>query len=282
MKELLRTEKCLKKGLNNMAEQGEKIISYALKQVGKGYQSFGLADEWCARFVWKAAEACGFLGKYYSQTDGAGTQPRLSVPKGYGKFYIADGKYKPQKGDCVLYRYSADSNYSDIYHSDHIGFVTSNNDSNDFTTVEGNTNGANYATSSVNTFNRKINQANVHGFYVPKFNLLNEDDTKVADLTEITKGDKGNFVLAYKSLLIQAYMFGLIRTKVDESNSFGDGTYTATKEVQKLYNLVVDGIAGVKTIATLRNAVNNKIETAKKGHNALIDDLIKTLTESKV
>ena len=267
-----------------MAEQGEKIISYALKQVGKNYQSFGLADEWCARFVWKCAETCGYLNKYYSQTDGAGTQPRLSVPKGYGKFYIADGSYKPQKGDCVLYRYSADSNYSDIYHSDHIGFVTSSNNSNDFTTVEGNTNGSNYATTTVNTFTRRINQASVHGFYVPNFNLSNsgKEEEKKTEVQEITKGDSGNFVLAYKSLLMQAYMFGLVKSRVDETDKFGDGTLEATKEFQNLYKLDVDGIAGVKTITTLRNAVNNKIASAQRGHNALIDDLTKRLNDMKV
>ena len=266
-----------------MSEQGNKIIDYALKQVGKNYTSFGLSDEWCARFVWKCAEACGYLNKYYSQTDGAGTQPRLSVPKGYGKFYIADGSYKPQKGDCVLYRYSADNNYNDIYHSDHIGFVTSNNNSNMFTTVEGNTSGSNYSTTKVNTFTRYINQANVHGFYVPKFNLPENSKLEgVEKMTEITKGDSGNFVLAYKALLMQAAMFGLIKSTIDESNGFGDGTYNATKEIQKLYGLVVDGIAGVKTITALRNAVNNKIKLAMKGHNALIDDLSKRLNEMKV
>ena len=261
-----------------MSEQGNKIVSYALAQVGKDYSSFGLADEWCARFIWRTAEACGFLNKYYSQTDGAGTQPRLSVPKGYGKFYLATGEYKPQKGDCVLYRYSADSNYSDIYHSDHIGFVTTSNNSNQFGTVEGNTNGTNYANTRVNTFTRYINSAEVHGFYVPNFNL----EEKKADMSEISKGDKGNFVLAYKSLLIQAYLFGLIQTQVDDSNSFGEGTSNATKEVQKLYGLVVDGIAGVKTITALRNGINNKIQVSKEGHNKLIDSLIDKLEELKV
>ena len=269
-----------------MSEQGNKIVKYALQQVGKSYQSFGLADEWCARFVWKCAEACGYLNKYYSQTDGAGTQPRMSVPAGYGKFYIADGNYKPQKGDCVLYRYSADSQYSDIYHSDHIGFVTSSNNSNMFTTVEGNTNGSNYSTTKVNTFTRYINQASVHGFYVPNFNLSSTDkkgeETTTPDMKEITKGDSGNFVLAYKSLLMQAEMFGLVKSKVDETDKFGDGTYKATIEFQKLYNLEVDGIAGKETIGALKSAVNNKIATAKKGHNALIDDLTKQLEAMKV
>lgn len=268
-----------------MSEQGNKIVEYALKQLGKGYQSFGLADEWCARFVWKCAFTCGYLNKYYSQTDGAGTQPRLSVPAGYGKFFLADGSYKPQKGDCVLYRYSADSQYSDIYHSDHIGFVTSSNNSNMFTTVEGNTNGSNYSTTKVNTFTRYINQASVHGFYVPNFNLPDDkksEEKPTADMNEITKGDSGNFVLAYKSLLRQAEMLGLIKIKVDESDSFGSGTYNATIEFQKLYKLEVDGIAGINTITTLRDAVTNKIKVCQNGHNALIDDLVKKLNEMKV
>ena len=96
------------------------------------------------------------------------------------------------------------------------------------------------------------------------------------------KGDKSDGVLAYKSLLMQAKAFNLIKSSVDTSNSFGTGTYNATVEIQKLYKLEVDGIAGNKTITALRNAVNNKIEVAMKGHNALIDDLAKKLNELKV
>lgn len=96
------------------------------------------------------------------------------------------------------------------------------------------------------------------------------------------KGDKNDGVLAYKSLLMQAKAFNLIKSSVDTTNSFGTGTYNATVEIQKLYKLDVDGIAGNKTITALRNAVNNKIEVAMKGHNALIDDLTKKLNELKV
>ena len=85
------------------------------------------------------------------------------------------------------------------------------------------------------------------------------------------KGNKGDGVLAYKSLLIQAQLLGLITTKVDESNGFGSGTSKATLEVQKKYKLEQDGIAGVKTITALRNAINAKIKDIK---NSVINNTI--------
>ena len=101
-------------------------------------------------------------------------------------------------------------------------------------------------------------------------------------MNNLCKGDVGDSVLAYKTLLTQANMFGIIQNKVDNTNGFGTGTEKATLEFQKLYKLEEDGIAGVKTITALKEAVNNKIETAIKGHNALIDDLSKKLNEMKV
>ncbi len=89
-----------------------------------------------------------------------------------------------------------------------------------------------------------------------------------------SKGESSDGVLAYKSLLIIANALGLITSKVDNSNGFGDGTYKATVEVQKKYKLEVDGIAGVKTITALRNAVNKELSDVKK---AVINSTIEYL-----
>ncbi|MEE1057140.1 MAG: N-acetylmuramoyl-L-alanine amidase [Acutalibacteraceae bacterium] len=93
-----------------------------------------------------------------------------------------------------------------------------------------------------------------------------------------SKGESSDGVLAYKSLLIIANALGLITSKVDNSNGFGDGTYKATVEVQKKYKLEVDGIAGVKTITALRNAVNKELSDVKKAViNSTIDYLKKEI-----
>lgn len=89
-----------------------------------------------------------------------------------------------------------------------------------------------------------------------------------------SKGESSDGVLAYKSLLIIANVFGLITSKVDNSNGFGDGTYKATVEVQKKYKLEVDGIAGVKTITALRNAINTELSDVKR---AVINSTIEYL-----
>ena len=88
------------------------------------------------------------------------------------------------------------------------------------------------------------------------------------------KGDASDGVLAYKSLLIYAYALGLINTKVDDTNGFGEGTYKATIELQKKYKLEVDGIAGKNTITALRNALRNELKNVK---NSVITNTINYL-----
>lgn len=104
--------------------------------------------------------------------------------------------------------------------------------------------------------------------------IKNENTESEATDMNFSKGESSDGVLAYKSLLIIANTLGLITSKVDNSNGFGDGTYKATVEVQKKYKLEVDGIAGVKTITALRNAVNKELSDVK---NAVINSTINYL-----
>lgn len=85
------------------------------------------------------------------------------------------------------------------------------------------------------------------------------------------KGDKNEFVLAYKSLIMQAKALGLITQSVNADNVFGDGTLKATKQVQKKYKLEVDSIAGAKTITALRNAINKELSKKLKAASATTD-----------
>ncbi|RGF40173.1 hypothetical protein DW050_06925 [Ruminococcus sp. AF42-10] len=78
-------------------------------------------------------------------------------------------------------------------------------------------------------------------------------------------------ILAFKKQLITLYNMGIIKTKVDNSNGFGDGTLKAVKEVQKVAGLIVDGIVGEKTVNAVYHLINdgirakdNKIANAKK------------------
>ena len=206
---------------------------------------------WCAVFISWLFNQVGGIDKYVVKTDGAGTVARYSDGK-YGKWYEPN-QITPREGDIVMFRWGG--TYTEKYHSDHLGYVYAVDDTYIYT-VEGNTGSNDSDTTTTESEEEKMNN--------------------------FCKGDKGDGVLAYKSLLIQARKFGLIKQSVAEDNIFGDGTYKATLEVQKLYKLEVDGIAGVKTITALRNAVNNKIEVAMQGHNAIVDDLSKKLSAMKV
>ena len=63
----------------------------------------------------------------------------------------------------------------------------------------------------------------------------------------------------------------IIKTKVDNSAGFGNGTLRAVKEAQKAGKVTVDGIVGEKTINAIYHLINdgirakdNKISNAKK------------------
>ena len=78
-------------------------------------------------------------------------------------------------------------------------------------------------------------------------------------------------ILAFKKQLITLYNMGVIKTKVDNSNGFGDGTLKAVKEAQKAGNITVSGVVDEKTINVIYHLINDcnwskdkKIANAKK------------------
>lgn len=84
-------------------------------------------------------------------------------------------------------------------------------------------------------------------------------------------GAHNTATLAFKKQLITLYNMGIIKTKVDNSNGFGNGTLKAVKEAQKAGKVTVDGIVGEKTINAIYHLINNcnwakdkKIANAKK------------------
>lgn len=277
----------------------EKIIKLAESQLGNratkyrtwfyGYDAEDVA--WCAIFVsWIFANANIPMIK----TDGAGCFAREGNGK-YGQWLeseYSDNSTKPQKGDIITFVWNYSGRYysQDKYYSDHVGIVYAVDEKCVYT-IEGNSGGSN-DTSSVKKRMYSRKDGCINGYFRPFYtdgtnNTTNDKNSEKSGqekrkMNNLCKGDVGDCVLAYKTLLTQANMFGIIKNRVDNTNGFGTGTEKATLEFQKLYKLEEDGIAGVKTITALKEAVNNKIETAMKGHNALIDDLAKKLNEMKV
>ena len=215
---------------------------------------------WCAVFIsWLFNQVNG-LGKYIIKSDGAGSVPRESIAAGLkGTWYESEysaGGTRPRAGDIVVFTWNGIGRVpgQDKYYSNHIGYVYAV-DSSYIYTIEGNTgsDSADYSVVAYRQYSRTSGKIN--GYYRPNYTSANKED----DEMNFKKGDKSDGVLAYKSLLQQGQKLGIIKSKVDNTNSFGGGTYKATLEVQRKYKLEVDGIAGVKTITALRNAINTKI-----------------------
>lgn len=87
----------------------------------------------------------------------------------------------------------------------------------------------------------------------------------------IERGKTNNSILTFKKQLLIAYNLGVIKTKVDTSAGYGDGTDKAVRELQRVAKIEVDGIVGKDTINALYNLItkaitekNNKIANAKK------------------
>ena len=87
-------------------------------------------------------------------------------------------------------------------------------------------------------------------------------NTEVEEMIKF--GAHNTATLAFKKQLITLYNMGIIKTKVDSSAGFGDGTLKAVKEVQKLAKITVDGIVGEKTINAIYHLINDGIANAKK------------------
>ena len=270
--------------------QIEEMISLAKEQVGNGagkyrtwfygYNATGVA--WCAVFVSWLFENAGIK---MVKTDGAGCFAREGNPE-YGTWYeseYSDSGTTPKVGDIVTFVWNYAGRYysQDRYYSDHVGIVYAV-DNNNIYTIEGNS-GASNDTSTVKYQMYSRKSGAINGYFRPKYDTAEkEENQEVRKMNNLQKGDTGDSVLAYKTLLYQAYLYHIINTKVDNTNGFGEGTHKATLEFQKLYKLEEDGIAGVKTMTALRDAVTNKVVVSMKGHNALIDDLTDKLNEMKV
>lgn len=245
---------------------------YAMKPYGATY-----GDAWCAWFVSTIAKECG-LTDIIPITGGAGCFPREGVPRGMGTWHEGHNSV-PRKGDIIVFTWnglgSYESSGQDKYFSDHVGIVVKV-DNGYVHTVEGNANGTN-TSSTVCEKSYPLYSGKINGYYRP--NYKNGDDEM-----NFKKGDKSDGVLAYKSLIRTANELGIVKAKVDASNSFGDGTYKATIEIQKKYKLEVDGIAGPKTIAALFSGILSAItslKSSKSDRNTVLAEAVAAINKLK-
>ena len=97
-----------------------------------------------------------------------------------------------------------------------------------------------------------IKNAGLNGYTKPPANTL--------DTTGFKKGDKNDGVLALKQLLIIAHHQMVISQKVDNNNSFGDGTEKAVNEYLKSIGKNQNGIAGPNFIKNIGAVIKGGID----------------------
>lgn len=123
-----------------------------------------------------------------------------------------------------------------------------------------------------NADNGRINgiNGNVDTDVIINNNIIKKSST--GDEEEMIKyGSHNTATLAFKKQLITLYNMKIIKTKVDNSNGFGDGTLKAVKEAQKAGNITANGVVNEKTVNVIYHLINDcnwakdkKIANAKK------------------
>lgn len=101
-------------------------------------------------------------------------------------------------------------------------------------------------------------------------NIIKKSNSGVKE-EMIKYGSQNLATLAFKKQLITLYNMKIIKTKVDNTSGFGDGTLKAVKEAQKAAKITVNGIVDEKLINAIYHLINDcnwskdrKIANAKK------------------
>lgn len=123
-----------------------------------------------------------------------------------------------------------------------------------------------------NADNGRINgiNGNVDTDIIINNNIIKKSST--GDEEEMIKyGEHNTAILAFKKQLITLYNMRIIKTKVDNSNGFGDSTLKAVKEAQKAGNITANGVVNEKTVNVIYHLINDcnwskdkKIANAKR------------------
>lgn len=123
-----------------------------------------------------------------------------------------------------------------------------------------------------NADNGRINgiSGNVDTDVIINKNIIKKSNSGVKE-EMIKYGSQNLATLAFKKQLITLYNMKIIKTKVDNTSGFGDGTLKAVKEAQRAGNITANGIVNEKTINVIYHLINDgirakdsKIANAKK------------------
>ncbi len=234
------------------------ILSVAQSQIGikesprnsnrvKYSQWYGLTGPWCDMFVSWCANQAGVgnvVGKY------AYCPSHVNYFKSKGWWHNAE--YKPQPGDIIFFASHGTAC--------HVGIVERRNGSYSVTTIEGNTSVSSNDNGGavmrrVRTYGNPYGSWGILGFAHPPYNNGNGRVSAPAARSWLQKGDKGQEVKNLQSKLIA---LGYSCGKSGADGDFGTDTLNAVKRFQQNHGLVVDGEAGVNTMAKINALLSSK------------------------
>lgn len=251
------------------------ILSVAQSQIGvkespsgsnrvKYSQWYGMIGPWCDMFVSWCANVAGVgnvVGKYaYCPT-------HVNYFKAKGWWHGPE--YQPQPGDIIFFGRRGVAC--------HVGIVERRNGSYSVTTIEGNTsvkssdNGG-AVMRRVRTYGNPYGSWGILGFAHPPYSNGNGRVSAPAARSWLQKGDIG---VEVKNLQNKLIALGYSCGKSGADGDFGTDTLNAVKRFQQEHGLVVDGEAGVNTMAKLNALLSNKSKPTASHYDAWIAALQK-------
>lgn len=215
-----------------------EVIEWALAQKGTKASDHGYTGDWCAQFVNEA------LGNIFPTDVKASCTRQVDYAKRQG--WQTHSKSNGSVGD-ILYYEGLDDIVGDY---DHVGIITGVYD-NYYTTIEGNTSGANWRTRSVNTFTVSKNSNVIGAIITPSYKVTGacvKPSVKHTNGVYSTK-DVNTFYPRVQE--IQHMLNVVINAGLTEDGYFGSLTKTAVVCYQTQRRLEIDGEVGRETLSNL-------------------------------
>lgn len=226
-----------------------EVINNAKNSIGKSASDFGFNGEWCHQFVdWLTKENNPFTNLSYASCTRGMADWTLE-----GR--VLTNKLDAKTGDLVYFQ-DLDDIYGDF---DHVGIITGV-DGNYITTIEGNTNGRNWMSTTVNTYSYHIDSHIIGSIVRPEYEDYEQVNAPVPNVLEklivsphvysVADVDKKLEQVSHiQSMLNHYFNYNYL----DVDGYYGNNTKNAVILYQSQHNLTSDGIVGKNTMTELIN-----------------------------
>lgn len=228
---------------------GAKQGSAGHKEILKIFNDSGLCkrykmtvnDAWCATTASAAFIKAGLTDIFPCVECSCSAMIEKAKQAG---LWVERDDYVPQPADVVLYDWN-DNGVGDCKGApEHVGLVCYTA-GNTIRVFEGNKDNA------CGYRELKVNGKYIRGFITPDFASIATAESTILDKTGFKKGDRSLGVLALKQLLTLATKKKLISAKVDNNQTFGNGTEKAVNLTLKKLGYAEIGVAGEKFLKKL-------------------------------